>query len=506
MYRVLLVDDDAINRVAIVGMLHWETLGFEVVGTASNGKIALDYFKKERIDILITDMKMPIMDGLELIREIRKVNQEVIILAISSYSDFELVRKAFKSKIEDYILKTDLKTEILEEYMLKLKSQLDQRRENVGVLRESVSITNESNIENQEVIQQGYYTFIISVQNYENESKRYINLQKNLTSQMKEVVKFIPQFSKATYVQEYSRSSVIIRFYTEEILETKLHTLCRQLIQIFKNYMNIKVFIGVSDWAIGKEEYINSGKSASYRCSLSNVYGTEQIFIHNHFGDLDIDKMLSNWVNYAGVIEGLKELDEMKLFEKQSQLLNNAIYENTKELKERCLELMYFEGIMLEEVGDSIWSIWGEEINFYDKIERLQESSSVVMWIANYNRWIMEYLKCRHSISAQEDELAVVRHYIEDNYGNSKLSLNEVASIAGFNEKYFSSKFRKEMGMTFVEYVTNIRIDAAKNLLKQTNMKLVEISEAVGYNNVEHFVRVFKRKTGMSPREYEKHQ
>ena len=95
-------------------------------------------------------------------------------------------------------------------------------------------------------------------------------------------------------------------------------------------------------------------------------------------------------------------------------------------------------------------------------------------------------------------------YYLKDNYRDPSLNLTDAASIVGLNEKYFSVKFKKETGITFVEYLTDIRMEAAKKLLKNTNMRLADISDAVGYKSVEHFGRSFKKRVGMTPREYER--
>lgn len=501
MYKILLVDDDAINRVAIVSMLDWEKLGFQVVGTANNGKSALEFFKNHQVDLIITDMKMPIMDGLELIREIRSYNKTVSIIAISSYSDYELVRSAFKSNVDDYILKADLSSEVLAEYLLKVKLHLDKNAKILSVDERFLGVEDDKAMQKYRVYE-SYYTFVIDVCNYEIESKRFSEGDRNLIMQMEEVVNYIPQFAENFYISSNTRTSILLCYHTMQSTEGKLHALCRQLIQVFKNYMNIKVFIGVSDWNQGEVVLQESIELAMARYTFSYVYGKQQIFINNQCGILELSELDKEL--YCGIVESLKKLDEESLFEEQTKLFNDALFTNEVELKKKCLELIYFEGMMLNETGDSIWNVWGDTIDFGDKIERLQGSSSVVMWIANYNRWIMEYLRTVHEKYGGANEMVSLCHYIEDNYAKSDLSLNEVASIAGFNEKYFSSKFKKEIGVTFVDYLTNIRMEAAKNLLQKTNMKLAEISEAVGYNNVEHFVRVFKKKNGMSPREYTK--
>ncbi len=386
---------------------------------------------------------------------------------------------------------------MLKEYLLKVKSRLDKA--NIITSEYSTSLTED--LGNNRILE-AYYTFAIEICNFEIENQRFVGSGKSMLTQMEEVIGYIPQFTKNYHICAYTRSSILLCYHTDEIKEGKLQGLCRQLIQVLKNYMNIKIYIGVSNWNKGEEMLEQSMDTAFLRLSLSYIFGKQQIFLSDTYNDFDVRK-LSNQP-YLEVIESLRNLDDDKLFEAQSKLFNASAFENEVEMKRKCLELIYFEGMMLNEIGDSIWNVWGEIIDFDEKINRLQGSSSMVMWIANYNRWIIDYLHNKHVKYEEANEMETFCHYIEDNYANSDLSLNEVASIAGFNEKYFSSKFKKEVGVTFVDYLTNVRIEAAKKLLQETNMKLVAISESVGYNNVEHFVRVFKKKVGVSPREYAK--
>lgn len=126
MYHVLLVDDDMTNRIGIRSLLDWEELGFDVVGAVENGKAALEFLETATVHLIITDMKMPIMGGIRLISEIRKINNTIQIIAVSSYSDFDLVREGFKYGIEDYLLKTELNPESLKKLVLKVKKKLQE--------------------------------------------------------------------------------------------------------------------------------------------------------------------------------------------------------------------------------------------------------------------------------------------------------------------------------------------------------------------------------------------
>ena len=501
MYRVLLVDDDTINRVAIAGMIEWETLGFQIVGVASDGKRALEIYESHEIDVLITDMKMPIMDGLELIENVRAKDDKICIIALSSYSDFDLVRRAFKSEIEDYILKSELTPENLQEYILKIKEKLDnqseQSTETLFMKRAKLN-TNHTGTE-------GHYYIAIQVCDYEYIHKRFEGENQKISLRIKEVLGQISKINEKCSIIDCRRSITVFCYTTKKLSENVVYGVCKQIRQVVKNFLNMDVQIGVSEWSAMKfDEDSYLVEQSIQRLTLSYIFGSHYIFIKNKMETFDLDIVINHQEEYQGVINSLRTFNNELLFIEQTKLLNDKVFEDVEQLKLKCLELIYYEGLMLLEIGDSIWNVWRERINFFEKVQRLSGNSSVVMWIANYNRWVLDYMRNKYENETQTGDMNMAKHYIEDNYVDPNLSLSVVASVAGLNEKYFSSKFKKEMGSTFIEYLTNVRMEAAKNLLRKTNMKLAEISEAVGYNNVEHFVRVFKKRTGKSPREYEK--
>ena len=125
------------------------------------------------------------------------------------------------------------------------------------------------------------------------------------------------------------------------------------------------------------------------------------------------------------------------------------------------------------------------------------------LWMNNYFRWIMDYAQ-NHQDRRQTDLMIRAKRFMMDNYANPELSLGSVAGYIGLNEKYFSSRFTKEEGTTFSNYLTEVRIRKARELMDKTDLKMYEISQQVGYNNVEHFTRVFKKVCRVSPGSYRK--
>ena len=127
------------------------------------------------------------------------------------------------------------------------------------------------------------------------------------------------------------------------------------------------------------------------------------------------------------------------------------------------------------------------------------------MWITNYINWVMDYSISKID-TIETDVVIKAKHYLADHYENEKLTLSEVAQYVGLSEKYFTNRFSKETGETFSNYLTQLRIQKAKELLRTTTFKSYEIGEMVGYRNAEHFTRMFKKETGYTPAQYRKQE
>ena len=505
MLRILLVDDDTINRVALTTMIDWEDIGFKITAVADNGKAALDILEKESFEVIITDMKMPIMDGLTLIREIRKTNNGICIVALSSYNDFDLVREAFKSNVEDYILKGNINSLYLTNFMLELKNKLKDIFEPIETptskyLEEYISGINDG----KEININSYYISCIKVNNYQEVKKRFSTHEEDFLNNIKLILEQMPSIGDKIYIFNLTRDTIGTCLCLDNISCIHLETILKQIIQVLKDYMNIDVSISASNWSNDKTKLLDNVDIAINRLTLQNIYGLRNLFTKDHILEINIDDLKQNKYRYNDILKSFKDLDEKDLSKYQRELFCDDTFVDINEVKKRCLELIYFEGEFLEEMGISIWNIWGKRINFPDKLDKLNEPSRVMIWISNYNRFIMEYLRNNYKDDIIISASRSAKHYIQDNYMNPNLDLAEVASISNLNPYYFSSKFKKDTGSSFKEYLTKLRISTAENLLKTTNMKLSEISIQVGYNNVEHFIRVFKKQKGVSPREFSK--
>lgn len=212
----------------------------------------------------------------------------------------------------------------------------------------------------------------------------------------------------------------------------------------------------------------------------------------------------------SDVAEEIKEIvsyafraDEKNMILKRDHLLDRIRECTLPEMKKAAFAVVMFSGEEAALNNDSMINIFGTQYNYVDKIERLEDEKSIRMWILNFFNWILDYSKIRFR-GKENDMTVTVKRYIQDHYDDPELSLKDIAAYAGLNEKYVSSRFTKEAGETITAYLTEFRIQKAKEILKTTDFKIYEVAEMTGYHSVEHFNKVFKKIVKITPGQYRK--
>lgn len=186
--------------------------------------------------------------------------------------------------------------------------------------------------------------------------------------------------------------------------------------------------------------------------------------------------------------------------ERLLSVLNNLAME---EAVEECVHILCQLADQFHVHETEFFALFPERVNYFEKLSRLGQVKELELWMNNYLRWVSDYLEnCRDD--RQEDVIQRARRFMADNYASPDMTLKSAADFVGLNEKYLSTKFTKETGMTFSAYLTSIRLEKAKRLMDTTDLKMYEISDRVGYRNVEHFNRMFKKTYSISPSDYKR--
>lgn len=402
MKKVLIAEDEVLVRCGLKSVVDWELLGMEIIGDAANGKQALEIYERERPDIILTDIKMPVMDGLEMISRIRKTDQETKIVILTCYEEFSYLQDAMRMGVSDYILKLTMKPSEIETLMEKLKRELDENERTQQIDEKSNALRKE------ELFKEYIFYHHIPIELFR-----------------KRMAKLHPA------IQE--KNTVLCRMVLRQYEKIQSRIMDSKGMLIRFTIMNI---VGEIAEEYGKNELI---------CEKEDAY-----------------LLLMN-------------LDEEKN-EKENLL---RVQNMTRRISE--LLSLYMD-------AQSVWEISSVTDSWEGLPELYQECCQA--------------LEDREKVSVEIHE---AMHYIGEHL-SEKLTLNQVADHVGLSPNYLSSQFKKELGKSFVDYITQCRVDRAKELLMNTDMKSNEVAEATGFVDNSYFSKTFKKITGKRPSAFRKRE
>ena len=195
--------------------------------------------------------------------------------------------------------------------------------------------------------------------------------------------------------------------------------------------------------------------------------------------------------------------DEKNISQEKEKLIRELPSLGLEGARARVLAVVLATARQFLGANADFFSIFVEKIDYFEKIGRIDDVRSLRLWLTNYCSWVTDYSRSRLDV-ARTDAVTRAKHYVMEHYQKPDLTLREVADYVDLSEKYFTTKFTRECGETFLSYLTSLRVQKARELIKGTTFKMYEIAEMVGYNNPEHFNRTFRKLTGISPSQYRK--
>ena len=530
--KVFLVEDEMVIRNGIVKSINWEKEGYRLVGEASDGELAYPMILKEKPDILLTDIKMPFMDGLELSRLVKQELPDTKILIFSGYDEFEYAKEAIRIGVTEYLLKP-VSSEQLLEVMRRISKQIEQDREEREILRQY----QEDMKENVERERQNFFSHVIrgevSIGEAVKNGKKYgmdlsagfysIILFKIFSTPEENIVsehiwkiceKIETKVDEIPYAYYFQRGIdgwvFLLTAESKEQMEERQKNLCDCLAEIMKNERKVEYFGG-----IGKpvERIRNLGQSFrdAERIFAERFTRQSNQFLSG-FEKMDVYKDDEFQIKDLGDVGKSREMIE--------KFLNNGTKEELEEFMDtyfiRMKEDKLQSTLMRQYI---IMDIYIVIMSFCEKIDAVnhdyqQETEKLKSTIQNMNSvseirsyityMLNQAIELRDSISKKRyaDIIKAAEKMISEHYMSEEISLNSVADSVGMSPSYFSSVFSKESGKTFVEFLTETRMEKAKELLMCSALKTSEIGYEVGYKDPLYFSYIFKKTLGCSPKDY----
>ncbi len=493
MIKLLIVDDEETIRKGLGEFVPWNKYDFEVAGIKKNGLDALDFFDSSYADIVISDLKMPLMDGIELMQRVHEIYPQIPFIFISGYDTFQYVQKALNNGAFAYILKPINIDELLE--LLKKACEKCSLYGGDTVLKNLLTrnffIKNENwDFSGYEYIKNKYSDNYFCVVNI-----RYISKTNTSLFDFHQTIKnaLNKGFNEENYVPiDFSYLGTTYCVFNNEVDKVKesitkfINYLCQ--IDSDNQTFSFRIYTGGIYKGIYNivDSYVESFNTDACKGMSNNNYDDDLIAKLTANDDEIVSILLIGNINVA--INKLKELKENMINSNLSlsearQYLRNLLRKYITSLKEINIDI---------DVSSKFEFF---NINFFNTIDEIFESV-----IDNIKNILSSTTKIR---SSQTDfHIAKVKRYVEDNYSDPYLSLMSISDIVGLNPSYLSTEFTKNVGISFINYLTDVRIENAKIQLFNTGNKITDVSNNVGYINCTYFCTLFKKKTGMTPSEF----
>ena len=534
MLKIFLVEDESIVREGLRDNIPWQQYGYKFVGEASDGEMALPLIQKTRPDVLLTDIRMPFMDGLSLSRIVHQEFPETKIIIISGYDDFEYARQAISLGVEQYLLKPITRAtlqKVLSELRTKIETEQEQKRYQDKFQEETreyeqFSRTNffmkvfEGRIPVQDIYEEAaklslkinascYNLMMFSLLEKRDGPDNGFESE-NFARKRDELLRYFVRYPEhIVFRWNINTYVVLIKGNPEQIQE--LTDRCLEGIERICGSTD-----GALDWYAAAGEpverlsmlakcYTSANHQFAYRFLMPTVHIFKKEVTDNYMppasggkiGDIDSSKVDPGLIRDFLTRGSLDEIQDFTLSWLRSiqDALQSRLFQNYLVFHVHFVVMAYVEAIGYDK--KEFLELLGEE--------QIQEANFSVEELTAYIKNILEKameLRDQESVNRSKTVLKRALDYIEENYRQESLSLNAVAGEVGVSANYFSAVFSQEMEVTFIEYVTQKRMEKAKKLLRQTEKPSRDIALEVGYKDPHYFSFVFKKTQGCTPREY----
>lgn len=534
LYKVMVVDDEDEIRLGIIKKINWEALGFKVIGDGENGKDALEKVEKLQPDIVLTDIKMPFMDGLELVEELGKVMPSTRVVIFSGADDFEYAHKAIKLNVVEYILKPINSIE-LTDILKRLKEKLDKEYEE----KRNLETLYNHYIESLPVLREQFLVSAIEGR---------VTRDMWLTKCKKLGIDLVGNFYAVAIIQgeasgKDKRGQEVIRPSEDHLIPISVkntvdETMCNYcnfvsfvysdcviVLGAFKDKKEIMKFIqGINEICTSYEKIMGIGLSAGVgRCYEEPT----SIRFSYRAAESALDYKLIIGGGKAIYIEDVEPESRVQLQfdEQQETAMLNAIKVSSEDNIKKVLREVIgsFEDLVLPfnqyriylmEITTSILKlvqtynlnmdeIFGDNFNCYSYLDSFNSLEDIKNWFIDVALKVNKLIK-KERINSSKILVEKAKDYVKKNYNDNDMSVEKLCSQLHVSPAYFSTIFKKEMDMNFVNYLTEVRLEEAVKLLNTTDDKTYVVATKVGYAEPNYFSYVFKRKFGVSPSRYRK--
>lgn len=541
MLKIFLAEDEVIVRETIKRMIPWEDLGFELVGEAADGEMALPLLLRQKPDLLITDIKMPFMDGLTLAKVAKKEIPGLKVVILSGYDDFNYAKQAINIGVEDYLLKPITKNALIErlteirsryehektqkEYYEKFHREMQAYEKNssrdffealVRGSMDMMEIYRRSEKLGLDIVAEAYNVLIFTMNCEEDFSGQREGYSEWEAESLELLEEFFSENTSAMLFRCNIFSYGVLIKGQKETIEENTRSCVSEIQRIFdRKEQKRQWFVAAGEPVERLSQIQKSYYSASRAFSQRYLYD-ENILYYDEMASMEKKNVTEDDSTYLQKVD-VNALNPAIL----QKFLSNGLLEETENfvkdyfyaIGQEPLESLVFRNYVTLNVRFSVMSFLKEigcdtrTLEQEDTEDVLSESSkSLENAIAYAEKIISQAIALRDQNSGNKNRsiLKTAVDFIDSHYMEEDMSLNKAANAANVSANHFSALFSQNMGQTFIEYLTNLRMNKAKEYLRCTSMRSSEIAGEIGYKDAHYFSYLFKKTQGMTPSDYRK--
>lgn len=525
MFKVLIVEDEMFVRLGIKASIDWEKLGMEVVADAEDGQAAWTAYQEHKPHLILTDIKMPVMDGITLIEKIRERDSRVKIVILSCLEEFELVRKALVLGVSDYILKLTMSQAEMESVLNKVRNELadevSPKADGAGggsseISKETLFFNyllygtyTDKQFEQQisrskiELAPVNLVSCMMEIDNYNEVQKKFDDEQGRLIrfTFLNIINELLNIYARGISLYESDNRYVIFFSFFDVEQRSKIMDMLDEILEhikrVMKSYLNCSVSFGVSSVQNGYPSLRKLYGESINAINCKYFFGLGETIIIGRANPESIKVKVTD--KLADMLESIRVIGEESCSELKMEF--DAYMENFSASRAHMKKLFIRLGH---------WLLMTNRLNsesmsdlVMDYTQQVELCETLDQSISTFIKYLNSVYEIKTAMKSYSKEVIKVIKYVQENYDN-EFSLGEIAGMVELSPNYLCSLFKKEMGIGLSEYLMRYRIEKAKYLLKNTNMKAYEVAIKVGYGDESYFSRSFKKITGMRPNDFKK--
>ncbi len=543
MLKIFLAEDEVIVRETIKRMIPWEELGFELVGEAADGEMALPLLIRQKPDLLITDIKMPFMDGLTLAKLAKKELPELKIVILSGYDDFNYAKQAISIGVEEYLLKPITKNALIErlseirsryehektqkEYYEKFQREMQVYEKNsnrdffealVCGSMDMMEVYKKAEKLGLDIVAEAYNILIFTM----NSEEDFSGQKEGYSEWEAETLEMLEEFFSGHPSAMLFRSNIFSYGVLLKGQKESIKEITKECVGKIQGILNRKE--SKREWflAVGqpverlsqiKKSYHTASRAFSQRYLYGEniLYYDEMEMMEHRSGQADtndnayLKKVDVNALNPAilqkflsnGIQEEIENFVKDYFYAIGQEPMESLVFRNYVILNVRFSVITFLKGLGCDTEGMEPENT--EEI-------LVESGKNIENAIAYAEKMISRAITIRDQNSGNKNRsiLKTAVDFIDEHYMDEDISLNTAANVANVSSNHFSALFSQNMGQTFIEYLTSLRMNKAKELLRCTGMRSSEIAGEIGYKDAHYFSYLFKKTQGMTPSDYRK--